>query len=198
MEAPTAAAELQVGPYRLRLPQSDLRYGIVPGPGNRFEMVLGWPGLSSVHPEPLPADTAWASMLAVEVVYLDALPPEHLLSFWLRESPLRSTPDPQDDDVPRGRGKPVYGLQPYYPSDGLRSGVEDRFVGPAAGGAVPTYIACLPDRQDSAMWATCDHHFQLAGTTLAVYVRYGRAQLPQWREIESGLASKLRAAIVAR
>lgn len=191
-------AEVRVGPYRLRLPQSDLRYGLVPVPGNRFEMMLRWPGLSPVRPEPAPSDPTWASMLAVEVVHLEELPTAHLLSFWLRESPLRANPDPLDDEVPRVRGKPVHGLQPYYPSAGLRSVAADRFVGPAAAGAVPTYIECMPGRGDAAAPATCDHHFLLAGTTLAVYVRYSRAQLPQWRAIERGVASKLRRAIVAR
>lgn len=191
-------AEVRVGPYRLRLPQSDLRYGIVPAPGNRFEMMLRWPGLSPVRPEPAPSDPAGASMLAVEVVHLEDLPTAHLLSFWLRESPLRANPDPLDDEVPRVRGKPVHGLQPYVPGAGLRSVAADRFVGPAAAGAVPTYIECMPGRGDAAALATCDHHFLLAGTTLAVYVRYSRAQLPRWRAIERGLASKLRRAIVVR
>lgn len=197
---PDAASmtEVLVGPYRLRLPQSDLRYGIVPAPGNRFEMMLRWPGLSPVRPEPAPSDPARASMLAVEVVHLEGMPSEHLLSFWLRQAPLRANPDPLDDDVPRVRGKPVHGLQPYLPGEGLRSVADDRFVGPAAAGAVPTYIECMPGRGDAAALATCDHHFLLAGTTLAVYVRYARKQLPHWRTIESGLSAKLRQAMAAR
>jgi hypothetical protein len=191
-------AEVRVGPYRLRLPQSDLRYGIVPAPGNRFEMFLRWPGLSPVRPEPAPSDPARASMLAVEVVHLDGVPPEHLLSFWLRESPLRADPDPLSDDVPRTRGKPVHGLQTYVPGAGLRSVADDRFVGPAQAGAVPTYIECRPGSGEAAALATCDHHFLLAGTTLAVYVRYARKQLPHWRTIESGLSAKLRQAMAAR
>lgn len=190
--------EVRVGPHRLLLLQSDLRYGIVPAPGNRFEMLLRWPGLSPVRPEPAPSDPARASLLAVEVVHLDGVPAEHLLSFWLRESPLRADPDPLADEVPRVRGKPMYGLQPFHPGAGLRSVADDRFVGPAAAGAVPAYIECRPGSGDAATLATCDHHFLLAGTTLAVYVRYSRAQLPQWRAIESGLSAKLRRAMAAR
>jgi hypothetical protein len=205
--------EARLGPHRFRMPVEMFRYGIAPQGERRFEMMLRLPGQSPLAVEPAPGSLDQAMLLSVEVVRIDGVPVSHMLSFWLRETPLDASPDPLDGDVKRMAGDAVHGLRPYFIADGApsRGDARDRFLGPETQRPVPSFIECMPRAQpdgvalvdgravkqgEGGMIATCDHAFLLEDD-LAVHLRYARVHLPQWRGIESRIAARLREAMAA-
>jgi hypothetical protein len=206
-------ADARLGPHRFRMPAEMFRYGIAPQGERRFEMRLRLPEQSPVAVEPGPGDVEQAMLLTVEVVRIDGVPVSHILSFWLRETPPDASPDPLGGDVKRVVGESVHGLRAYFIADGvpIRGDARDLFLGPETQRPVPSFIECTPRAQpdgvalvdgqavkqgDSGMIATCDHAFLLE-EDLAVHLRYARVHLPQWRGIESRIATRLREAMAA-
>lgn len=206
-------AEARLGPHRFRMPAEMFRYGIAPQGERRFEMRLRLPEQSPLAVEPGPGSVEQAMLLSVEVMRIEGVPVSHLLSFWLREMLPDASPDPLGGDVKRVAGESVHGLRPYFIAEGvpIRGDARDRFLGPETQRPVPSFIECTPRAQpdgvalvdgravkqgDGGMIATCDHAFLLEDD-LAVHLRYARVHLPQWRGIESRLATRLREAMAA-
>lgn len=207
--------EVRLGPHRLRLARELFRYGLEPESHRRFELALWLPGDDPMKAEAAMGDLAQAAKLEVDVLHLDGLSEAHLVSFWLREEPPGPSPDPLGGVTPRTRGAPIHGLQPYYLNTGVapRGDVRDRYLGEEPGRAVPAYIECTPRAIDDGVFfaagrpqrragayaevlAVCDHHFAIEGTGIAVSMRYARAALPEWRDIESRVSRLLRRAMV--
>lgn len=200
-------SEARLGSHRFRMPTAMFRYGIVPESDRRFELAFRMPELSAVDVEPAPGSIDHASMLAVEVVRMDGVPTSHVLSFWLGESPPGALPDPAGGDTPRIPGKPIYGLQPYFVAENTpkHGDLQDRFIGDSSAGIASTFIRCSRRSYDDDLRlvdgrpagngegipiAVCDHAFML-NDDIAVYMRYARLYLPQWHEIENGIATLL-------
>lgn len=203
-------AEARLGPHRFRMPVYMFRYGIAPQGERRFEMTLRLPVQSPLAVEPAAGSVDQAMLLSVEVVRIEGVPVSHMLSFWLRETPPDAAPDLLGGDAKRVAGESVHGLRPCFIADGapIRGDARDRFLGPETQQPVPSFIECTPRAQpdgvalvdgrvvkqgEGGMIATCDHAFLLEDD-LAVYLRYARVHLPQWRGIESRLATRLREA----
>lgn len=97
----------------------------------------------------------------------------------------------------------------------VKFGDADRYLGTAdADRPVPTYLECTPRALDDGVsivdghlqrhgaanidvLAMCDHSFLLNGADIAVSMHYSRLYLPQWREIETRVAERLRQAMAA-
>lgn len=210
---PTEMAEARLGSYPFRMPVEMFRYGIAPQGERRFEMMLRLPEQSPMAVEPGPGSVEQAMLLSVEVVRVDGVPVTHMLSFWLRETPPDASPDPLGGDAPRMAGEPVHGLRAFPVTDdaSTRRDARDRFLGPDTQRPVPSFIECTPRAQadgvvlvdgravkqaEGGIIATCDHAFLLEDD-LAVHLRYARVHLPQWRGIESRIATRLREAMTA-
>lgn len=207
MRGDAEISEARLGAHRFRLPTAMFRYGIAPESDRRFELAFRMPELSAVDVEPAPGSIDHASMLAVEVVRMDGVPTSHVLSFWLGESPPGALPDPAGGDTPRIPGKPIYGLQPYFVAENTpkHGDLQDRFIGDSSAGIASTFIRCSRRSYDDGLRlvdgrpagngegipiAVCDHAFML-NDDIAVYMRYARLYLPQWHEIENGIATLL-------
>jgi hypothetical protein len=214
-QAPREAemAEARLGAHRFRLPVDVFRYGLAPQGDRRFELALHLPDYAPLAVEPAPGSVEQAMSLAVEVVHIDDIPAGHMLSFWLGESPPDASPDPASGEVPRTAGAPVHGLRTYFLAADApaRGDPRDRYVGEAANRPAPSFIQCTRrSRADGVILidgrplrsgdvdaiAICDHAF-LLDADIAVYMRYARVHLPQWRQIESRIADRLRQAMAA-
>lgn len=97
----------------------------------------------------------------------------------------------------------------------VKFGDADRYLGTAdATRPVPTYIECTPRALDDGVslvggqlqrsgtgnidvLAMCDHSFLLDSAEIMVTMHYSRLYLPQWHEIETRVADRLRRAMAA-